>query len=94
MTDPSAALALIAAYGAALTKRQREVLVTMAAHPDDDEGELVYERGAAFLGDERVAARPVNALLRACAIRADGEAGGVERYHINDTGRALVGRPA
>ena len=83
-------LAMIAAFGAALTKRQREVLAVMAAHPDDEEGELVYERGIAFLGDERVSARTVTALLRACAIRNDGEAGGLERYHINGTGRALL----
>ena len=88
-----ASLEVIAAYGARLTKRQREILTIMAAHPDDDAGELVYERGVAFLGDTRVAARSVMALIRACAVRADGEPGGFERYRINETGRALVTTP-
>jgi len=84
------AMAQIRAYGDALTPRQLEVLAIMAAHPDDDEGELVYERGAAYLGDTRIAARTVFALLRACVIREDGPNAGIERYRINETGRALL----
>ena len=72
-----------------LTRRQLSVLVTMVAHPDDDEGELVYERGIGYLGDERIAPRTVFALLRAGAISLDSTStvGGVERYRINSTGR-------
>lgn len=85
------ALEQIRAHGAALSPRQREVLAIMAAHPDDDEGELVYERGKAWLGDDRIAACTVFALLRACAISLEsGKVGGVERYRINETGRELL----
>jgi len=83
-------LEIIRLCGRLLSKRQLEVLRIMAAHPDDDEGELVYERGCAFLGDERVAPRTVTALLRACAISDTAWGGGIERYRINETGRALV----
>ena len=75
-----------------LTERQREILAQMDAHPDDDEGELVYERGVAFLGDQPVAARTVFALLRWCAITLEsGAVGeGLERYRINETGQELL----
>ena len=75
-----------------LTTRQREILEIMARHQDDDEGELVYERGVAYLGDDRVAARTVFALLRICAIslERDSEVGGFERYRINETGQSYV----
>lgn len=77
-----------------LTKRQREILIQMRDHRDDDEGELVYERGVGYLGEEPVAARTVFALTRACAISLDShcEIGGLERYTINETGIALVER--
>lgn len=76
---------------AVLTKRQRAVLEIMAAHPDDDEGELVYERGQGWLGDDRIAPRTVFALLRHMAIsHRGGDVGGVERYRINETGRELL----
>ena len=75
-----------------LTKRQRAVLSAMAADLDGDAGELVYERGRGYLGDEPVAARTVFALLRLCAISLrGGEIGGLERYRISSTGRALLG---
>lgn len=81
-----------ATEGAQVTKRQREVLEIMAAHPDDDVGELVYEKGHGWLGDERVAPRTVFALLRLMAISLDSTSrvGGVERYTINETGRHLA----
>ena len=91
-----ASLTRIARAGAALTPRQREVLAIMAAHPDDDAGELVYERGAGYLDDEPVAPRTVFALLRACAISLDStsEVGGIERYRINETGRGILAETA
>lgn len=74
-----------------LTRRQREILEIMAAHPDEDAGELVYERGRGFLGDEPVAARTVFSLLRLMAISLEsGEPGGFERYRINETGRLYI----
>lgn len=74
-----------------LTKRQREVLTKMR---DEDE-ELVYERGEAWVGDERTSAAVVFALLRLMAIRMDQQStvGGVERYTINETGRKLLDPP-
>lgn len=88
--------AIIAA--ATLTKRQAEILRKMRdAAPGSDECELVYEGGrAAWLGLSRVASRTVYTFLRMCAISADSlERGGgrtVERYHINETGRAILSR--
>jgi hypothetical protein len=75
-----------------LTLRQREILETMARHPFDDEGELVYETGVGYLGDDRVSPRTVFALLRICAIslERDSKVGGFERYRINETGRSYV----
>ncbi len=80
---------------APLTKRQREVLETMADYPFNFRGELVYEQGAGgWLGYDRVAARTVFALLRACAISLESGSvigdGRVERYRINETGRQLI----
>lgn len=79
-----------------LTKRQREILIQMRDHRDDDEGELVYERGVGYLGEEPVAARTIFALVRACAISIsqDSQVGGLERYTINETGIALIEREA
>jgi hypothetical protein len=75
-----------------LTKRQREILQRMADDPDGEDGELVYERGIAYLGLERIAARTVNALIRLYAISvSDFESiGKYERWHINETGRQLL----
>jgi len=76
-----------------LTKRMREILTIMADHPDDDEGEIAYERGTAYLGDTRIAARTVNALIRLYAINEYDPTGkSVEYYRINETGRKLIGR--
>lgn len=80
---------------ALLTKRMRELLTIMADHPDDDAGEIVYERGTAYLGDTRIAARTVFALIGLCAISlrsGSHSVGQYERYSINETGRQLIGR--
>ena len=73
-----------------LTKRQLETLRVMR----DEEEELIYDHGVGYVGDTFVVGgRTVFALLRAMAISAesDSEPGeGLERYHINDTGRALL----
>ena len=96
MADPDAALALIRARGAALTRRQLGVLALMARaealDPGSDDAELVYERGRGYVGLEPVGGRTLFALLRACAVSlSDGQVGGLERYRLNETGRALVG---
>ena len=86
-------LALIAAFGCALTRRQLTVLRTMRdredADPGDEDAEIVREHGVAYLGDERVASRTVDALLRACAVK-DVSSGSLERYRINGTGREIL----
>ena len=80
---------------ATLTKRQAEILRAMRDAPEgSDESELVYGGGGiAWLGLERVATRTMFAFLRMCAISADSfSSGRVERYHINETGRAILAR--
>lgn len=78
----------------ALTKRQLEVLQRMRDNFANEDGELVYESGSGYLGLERVSGRTVNNLLRACAIRADGVPGALERYRINQTGREILDNAA
>jgi len=75
-----------------LTRRQYQVLALMAANRDDEDGELVYERGVGYVGLERVGGRTLFALLRMAAISLaeDSEVGGFERYHINETGLELL----
>lgn len=87
-------LRLIAAYGAALTKRQRAVLCMMAdAHRREDwsKAEFVYENGEGYVGLERVSERTLFALIRACAITRElGDRDAFEVWTINETGPALV----
>jgi hypothetical protein len=74
-----------------MTKRQAEILRQMAERQDDDEGEIAYEKGIAYLGNTRIAARTVFALLRMMAISMSqfSTVGTFERYQINETGRKL-----
>lgn len=71
-----------------LTPRQREILIMMR---DEDE-EIVYEGGTAWVGDEQIAPKTVYALLRVAAISLDqfSKVGGCERYSINETGLKLL----
>lgn len=80
---------------ATLTRRQAEILRSMRDAPEgSDEAELVYDGGRVAYRDlEHVAPRTVFAFLRMCAISADGLSrgdGGVEWYHINETGRGIL----
>ena len=78
--------------GKRLTKRQLKVLCIMADNEDDDyEGTIAYERGEAYIGDTRIAARTVFALIRARAI-SEIQYGGklVEYYRINETGKNIL----
>lgn len=74
-----------------LSPRQREILRLMEERGDDEDGELVYERGRGFLGDDPVAARTVFRLVRlmAVSLATDSRVGEFERYRINETGRRL-----
>ena len=78
--------------GRQLTKRQLEVLRIMSDNEHDPhEGIIVYERGDAYIGDTRIAARTVFALLRACAISELYDGGiHVEHYRINETGKNIL----
>jgi hypothetical protein len=69
------------------TKRQLEILRKMR---DDDE-ELIYAQGRAFVDMEPTSGRTVFALLRLMAIRKDQYSDlACERYSINDTGRQIL----
>lgn len=89
-------LRLIRAFGDILTCRQLDVLAEMRAReeadPGDDAAELVRECCDAYLDDTRIASRTVDALLRACAISDESSGLPVERYRINETGRAILKR--
>ncbi len=71
-----------------LTRRQIQILRMMR---DEDE-ELVYSKGEAYVGYEHIAPRTVFALIRAMAISMDqfSELGKCERYTINETGLELL----
>ena len=71
-----------------LTRRQLQILRMMR---DNDE-ELVYSKGQAYVDYEQVAPRTVFALLRAMAISMDqfSDVGKCERYTINETGLKLL----
>ena len=78
----------------ALSRRQKEILIQMADYRNDDEGELVMERGEVWLGLERSSVAMVYSLLHLMAIRLEpySEVGRLERYRINETGLRLLGR--
>ena len=71
-----------------MTARALEILKIML----DTGEELVYERGAAYVGLERTSRAVVLELQRAMAIRLDqfSKIGNFERYTINETGRELL----
>jgi hypothetical protein len=74
-----------------LTKRQLEILKIMRDNADNEDGEIIYERGLGYIGLERIAPRTLFGLLRLAAISADSfQSGDVERYHINGTGKQLL----
>lgn len=60
------------------------------ARSEDDRGELVRDGACVYLDLDRLSVRTLNGLLRLCAISEDTPGGGIERYHINETGRALL----
>ena len=96
MSVAASNLRLIRFFGESLTRRQLNVLALMRdreeADPGCDEAELVRECCDAYLDDTRIASRTVDALLRACAISDESSGLPVERYRINETGRAILKR--
>lgn len=86
-------LALIRHYGKYLTYRQLEVLQIMADNAHDDyNGTIIYEGGVAYIGDVRIAARTVFALIRACVISGIFDYVGqtVDHYRISETGKNIL----
>lgn len=78
---------LLQLFRSELTRRQLDILQLMR---DEDE-ELVYSRGIAYVGFERISTRTLSALLRAVAIKADQfNSKEFERYTINETGREIL----
>ena len=78
-----------------LSQRAVECLRTMRdarVAEDYERAEIVRDGLQCWLGDERVANRTLNALIMACAV--SHEAGGIDRFAINDIGIAIAGRPA
>lgn len=73
-----------------LTKRQREILQQMADHPHDEEGEIAYDRGEAWIGETKIASRTVFALIRMMAISAAWGGEIIEYYTINETGHRIL----
>jgi hypothetical protein len=70
-----------------LTKREAEVLAILQAA----DAELVYEKGTAYVGHQRVGGKVVNMLLfKMCVSQSAGELGGYEVYQINETGRKAL----
>ena len=79
-----------------LTKATHDILKEMAAadsREDYEDAEIVCDGGLCYLGLRRVHPGSINRLLHMMAIsdRSDSD---VRRYCINDTGRAIVRRPA
>lgn len=73
-----------------LTKRQIEILKIMYDNKNTDDGEIIYEKGIGYLRLDRIAPRTIFALLRLCCISEDQYGGGIEHYHINETGEDFI----
>lgn len=70
-----------------LTRRQIEVLKIMVENEDNENGEIVYEKGVGYIGLEKISSRTLFALLRCCCISQDSYNSGCEHYYINSTGK-------
>lgn len=76
-----------------MTPSARRTLQELA---DDDDCDLVQERGVAYCGDRRTTTRVIDELIRLTAIKVnwcDQSGGGYISYGINETGLALLRRP-
>lgn len=74
----------------------KRTLVRMQEAEDDDEygGEIVCEGRVCYVGLDRISKATVFELLRYVLISDESEQGkGVERYTINEEGRAMVADP-
>lgn len=73
----------------AITRRQRQVLQYLADNEHDEDGEIVYDSGEVWLGDDRIAPRTLTALIQMMAVANDWP-GSLERWRINGTGQKIL----
>jgi len=70
------------------------VLIAAGNASDPDyEDEIVRERRSCWIGSQQVSPVVLDELLRLVALRDVADGGKVERYRINDVGRALHRNP-
>jgi len=70
-------------------------LVAAGESADPDyEDEIVCERRSCWIGTQRVSPAALDELLRLVALRDVSEGAAVQRYRINDVGKALHRNPA
>lgn len=77
-----------------LTLSQCEALALLASEPNEDnDGEMVVDKGQEWIGLRRFRAGTANALLRLLLLRKESEdRDGFQRYTISGLGRLLVAR--
>ena len=72
---------------AMMTPRQIDILRRVS------KGEsLSWERGAAYIGNQRTTPLPIDSLLRYCAIAIESEEMGIEHYKITEAGKEILRR--
>lgn len=75
----------------AITRRQRQVLQYLADNEREEDGEIVYDSGQVWLGDDRLAHRTLTTLLQMMALRNPWPgANSLERWRINGTGKKIL----
>jgi hypothetical protein len=71
-----------------------KLLAAMNEPLDEDyESEIVREARQCWFGSERVSGRVLNEAIRCRAVDDVSDEGGIERYVINEIGRAVLRRP-
>lgn len=79
-----------------ISKAAMRVLTQMkdAEDTDDfDDAEIVCEGRSCYVGLDSISKATVNELLRLVLISDDSDGKGVERYSLNEEGRAMVADP-
>lgn len=71
-------------------------LLTKLVEAEDDDlygAEVVCEGRSCYIGLDTVSKATVNELLRLCLLHSDTEHSSIERYSINEEGRAILADP-
>lgn len=75
----------------AAARRHLQRLKDAEDRDDFDDAEIVCEGRECYIGTDAIAKRVVFELLRLCLLKDESEQGkGVERYTINEEGRAIA----